>query len=101
MSDLFALGSALYGLIAGKAPYSELYPTEPEDIMRSRDHAVIRARIQFQQQVDSKIETRYRSQIFPDVSCLSGGDVILGCWKRNFSSAREALTRYMTLANDT
>lgn len=35
MSDLFALGSALYELIAGTNPYNELYPVESEAVMRS------------------------------------------------------------------
>jgi serine/threonine protein kinase len=95
MSDLFALGSTLYELVAGKAPYSELYPIEPDDVMQSRDHDVIRARIRREQQVDSEIETRYRNQVFPDVSCLFGAEIIWGCWEGTFSSAREALTRYM------
>ena len=46
MSDLFALGSTLYELIAGKTPYSKLYPVEPEVVMRSNDPTVIMARIE-------------------------------------------------------
>lgn len=40
MSDLFALGSTLYELMALKAPYSELYHVEHEDVMHSSDHSV-------------------------------------------------------------
>ncbi|KAI9837944.1 MAG: hypothetical protein M1837_002652 [Sclerophora amabilis] len=93
-SDLFALGSTLYELVAGKAPYSDLYPVESEAVMRSDDAAVIAARIERHQQADSKIEALYIQQNFPDVSCVFGGDVILGCWKGEFSSAKVALVTY-------
>lgn len=91
MSDLFALGSTLYELIAGKAPYSELYPVESETVMRSNDPDVIMARVERGQQVDWKIEELYSRQIFPDVSCVFGGDIIMGCWKGEFSSTKEIL----------
>ncbi|WEW60079.1 serine/threonine protein kinase [Emydomyces testavorans] len=100
MSDLFALGSTLYELVAGKAPYSELYPVEPEDVMRSKDHTVIRARIQRQQQVDLEIEARYKDGHFPDVACLFGGKIILGCWEGSISSAKDALVQCMALVGD-
>lgn len=92
--DFFALGSTLYELKAGKTPktpYSELYPVEPEAVMRSNDPTVIMARIEQRQQADSKMEALYIQQIFPDVSCIFGGDVIMGCWRGEFSSAKEAL----------
>lgn len=56
MSDLFALGSALYELIAGMNHYNELYPVESEAVMRFDDPAVIMARIERRRQADSKIE---------------------------------------------
>lgn len=44
LSHLFALGSPLHELLTGKASYSDLYPAEPEDIVRSSDLDVIRAK---------------------------------------------------------
>lgn len=42
-SDLFALGSTLYELSAGKAPYCELYRTDPQNRAHAGDHSVILA----------------------------------------------------------
>lgn len=97
MSDLFALGSTCYELIAGKNPYSELHPVESEAVMCSNDPAVIMARIERRRQADSKIEALYIQQVLPDVSCVFGGDVIMGCWKGELSSAKETLLRYAAL----
>jgi hypothetical protein len=90
-SDLFALGPMLYELAAAKAPYSEIYPVEPEAVMCSKDTAVIIDRIKRQRQADSKIEAFYIQKIFPDVSCVFGGDIIMRCWEGEFSSAKEIL----------
>lgn len=98
-SDLFALGSTLHELSAGKSPYSEIYPIEADAITRSNDHAVIMARIQRKQQADSKVEALYTQQIFPNVSDLFGGDIILGCWRGDFSTAEEVLLRFQALKN--
>ncbi|KAH8427407.1 uncharacterized protein LDX57_005122 [Aspergillus melleus] len=96
-SDLFALGSTLYELIVGSPPYQELYPIESQDVLQSSDHAVIRARVQRQHLADAEVEERFRNQLYPDVSGLLGGEVILACWRGEFSSAEEALARYSTL----
>ena len=90
-SDLFALGSTLYELSAGKAPYNELYQTETHKDLHSGDHTVIRARIQREQLADLEIENLYKDQKFPDVSRLWGGSIMLGCWKGTITSAWEAL----------
>lgn len=99
-SDLFALGSTLYELVAGKAPYSELYPVESEDMLRSTDPIDIQAQTQREQQADLEIETRYQNHDFPDVTCLFGGEIIMGCWNGSIPSAKEALIQYRMLIKD-
>lgn len=89
-SDTFALGSTLYELVAGKAPYSELNPA----VSDSNDPDAMKAQIQRQQQADIEIELRYKNYSFPDVSDVFRGDVILGCWRGDFSTAKEALHLY-------
>ncbi|RHZ47039.1 uncharacterized protein CDV56_100865 [Aspergillus thermomutatus] len=91
ISDIFALGSTLYELVVGRAPYSELNPIRLE----SDDPDVIKARIQRQHQVDLEIELRYKNHNFPDVSDVFRGDIILGCWRGDFSTAKEALGLYI------
>ncbi|RAK79946.1 uncharacterized protein BO72DRAFT_493782 [Aspergillus fijiensis CBS 313.89] len=88
--DILVLGSTLYELVAGGAPYSELNPNESDDpdsikAQIRRQHAV----------VDIEMEDRYRKQQFPVVTDVRRGDIILGCWKGQFATAQEALDRYL------
>lgn len=64
-SDLFALGSTLYELITGKAPYEG----------RSSE----------------SVENHFREGVFPSVDGLPLGDLIMGCWVKKFRSAKEML----------
>ncbi|KAJ5276047.1 kinase-like protein [Penicillium chrysogenum] len=93
-TDIFALGSTLYELVAGKAPYSEL------NVAASDDPKSIKAQIQRQHKViDFEIEERYKRQQFPDVTCYQRGDVILGCWRGQFATAADALDFYLRSRN--
>lgn len=64
-SDLFALGSTLYELITGNAPYEGLSP--------------------------ESVENLFREGVFPSVDRLPLGDLIMGCWVKKFRSAKEML----------
>lgn len=64
-SDLFALGSTLYELIAEKAPYVGHF--------------------------SESVENLYMEGLFPSVDGLPLGDLIMGCWVKKFRSAREML----------
>lgn len=94
MSDIFAMGSTLFELVTGKVPFAELYPVEPKEIAQSSDHDIIRARVQRQHDADIEVERRFQTLEFPTVTQIYGGDVILGCWSGNFSSAEEVLQSY-------
>ncbi|GAD99747.1 conserved hypothetical protein [Paecilomyces variotii No. 5] len=64
-TDLFALGSSLYELVAGRRPYEELS--------------------------DESIELLFEKKTFPDTETLLFGHIISDCWKQKFHSAEEIL----------
>lgn len=80
-------------LVVGKAPYSEL------NLVESNDPDAIKAQIRRQYEVDCEIEQRYRNQQFPDLKDVWRGDIIRGCWKGDFPTAKEALDLYLKLWN--
>lgn len=90
-SDIFALGSTLYELVAGKAPYQEVNPFDSQ----SRDLEILKAHSQWQHQRDIEIEIKYKNHEFPDPSGLFRGDIILGCWRGGFATAEEALSLFV------
>lgn len=65
MSDLFALGSAMYHFVSGHDPYDTL----PE----------------------SEVTARYSQGLFPDVDGMVYGHVIEGCWRGVWTSAQEVV----------
>ncbi|KAF2452444.1 kinase-like domain-containing protein [Lineolata rhizophorae] len=64
-SDLFALGSSLYELVAGQTPYEGLS--------------------------NEFIESLFEKGKFPSTEGLPLRDIIMGCWKAKFSSAKDIL----------
>ncbi|KAJ5660904.1 uncharacterized protein N7484_000276 [Penicillium longicatenatum] len=90
ISDIFAMGSTLYELVTGKAPYSEL------NVLESNDPGAIKAHIKRQHEVvDFEIERRYRNHEYPDVTKIPHGDIILGCWRGDFVTAKQALESFL------
>ncbi|OBT60197.1 hypothetical protein VE03_10433 [Pseudogymnoascus sp. 23342-1-I1] len=68
-SDLFALGSTLYEVIAGKPPYEG--------------------------KSDDTITQLYSNGSFPNVTGILCGHIIMGCWQGSFMSAAEVLEDFL------
>ena len=73
-SDLFALGSTLYELMAGKPPYGD--------------------------KCDAEIESLYLQGKFPCTDDILCSEVILGCWRKRFHSALDVLAAYNTFVRN-
>ncbi|KAJ5622617.1 hypothetical protein N7528_005849 [Penicillium herquei] len=95
-SDLFALGSTLYELVTGHVPYEELYANVRERPTANDDE--LRAQVRRRDIADYRVEQQYKKGIFPDVSQLFGGEIILGCWNGTLISANDALALYADLS---
>lgn len=67
-SDLFALGSTLYEVVIGIPPYDG--------------------------KSDDEITQLYSKGSFPDVTGISFGHIIIGCWQGHFKSAAEVLETF-------
>jgi serine/threonine protein kinase len=68
-SDLFALGSTLYEVIAGKPPYKG--------------------------KLDDTITQLYSNGSFPNVIGILCKHIIMGCWQGSFMSAAEVLEDFL------
>lgn len=99
-SDMFALGSTLYELVANKSPFAEIYPNESQEGAHAQSSSKFKSKLIQESQVDLEVEARYKQRLFPDVSCLFGGNIILGCWEGTVVSAEEALVQSTLLAKD-
>lgn len=96
-SDLFALGSTLYELPYGNSPDSEFHSNIPDVCSIERG---FNAWSELSREAQLEIEAPYRQQALSDVTCVFGGEIIMGCWKGEFSSAKEALLRYTALVKE-
>ncbi|KAF2185510.1 hypothetical protein K469DRAFT_687845 [Zopfia rhizophila CBS 207.26] len=63
--DLFALGSALYEIMAWNKPFPELD--------------------------DGEVEIRFARDEFPDVSNIACGDIIQKCWEEKYEKAEQVM----------
>ncbi|PVH71959.1 kinase-like protein [Cadophora sp. DSE1049] len=61
--ELFALGSAIYEIMAWKMPFEELGTDD--------------------------VEKKYAAEEFPDVTCVLAGDIIRDCWDEKFETAKD------------
>lgn len=79
MLDLFGLGSVFYTILTSRWPY-KLEPGRFE---------TIDDRIDWEERV---VYPNFQAEKFPDVDGLPFEDVILKCWRRQFSTAHDVVT---------
>jgi len=77
--DIFSLGSVLYTILTGHWPYrSRPYFSEGDTYLDYVD----------------KVELLFRQRQYPDVTGLFGGNVIMGCWMQEYTSAEQVLCAF-------
>ncbi|KAH7235105.1 hypothetical protein MRS44_009445 [Fusarium solani] len=77
-TDIFSLGSVLYTIVSGHWPYRE----PPCGLFTSREEV---------EEYESRVNGFFKEGIFPDTKGLYGGEIILGCWTGQYSSANDIL----------
>ncbi|EGX89741.1 Protein kinase-like domain [Cordyceps militaris CM01] len=75
--DIFGLGSLFFTIMTGHWPYRST-PGAPETIEEKLAY-------------ERELADAFNNENYPDVTRLVGGNVILACWKRQYSTADEVL----------
>lgn len=78
-TDIFSLGSIFYTIMTGYWPYWQGPPPKGDE------------RIAYQQRVNGF----FKEGIFPDVTNVSGGKVIVGCWEHKYPTAKDVVNAVM------
>jgi serine/threonine protein kinase len=74
-TDIFSLGSIFYTIMTGHWPYKSNNSSEKED------------KWQYEERVVALLE----QSVYPDVEGITGGMIIMGCWKKQYSTAEGIL----------
>ncbi|MCJ1474029.1 hypothetical protein MMC13_002687 [Lambiella insularis] len=75
-TDIFSLGSILYTILTGHWPYKSPGPFDtPEEMYKYQ----------------SMVNALFGQGQFPNVTELTGGKVVMGCWTKRYSTAEEIL----------
>jgi serine/threonine protein kinase len=75
-TDIFSLGSIFYTIFTGHWPYRKGQPPVAAEEKNT---------------YETQVNEFFAAGIFPDVSNLSGGNVIKGCWQHQYKTAEDVL----------
>ena len=73
----------MYVILTGRWPYRDV-PGRPEWDSEREGYETL-------------VEERFSREEYPDVTALSAGNVIMGCWKRQYGSAQEVVDALMEI----
>jgi serine/threonine protein kinase len=77
--DIFSLGSVLYTILTGHWPYrTQPYFSEDDTYLDYVD----------------RVESLFRKGQYPDVTELSAGQVVMGCWMKSYTTADQILSAF-------
>ncbi|KKY13735.1 putative protein kinase-like domain [Phaeomoniella chlamydospora] len=79
MQDLFSLGSVCFMILTGAWPFRSPGPFDS---------------IEEKEEYEERTDYLFRQEIYPDVTALAGGKTVLGCWKKQYKTAQEALDAF-------
>ncbi len=92
-TDIFSLGSIFYTVMTGLWPYKSRHLTnevEEEEEEEEED------RWQFEDRVIALLEMG----VYPDVEGITGGTIMMRCWKKQYLKADDVLEAQMDLSEE-
>lgn len=74
-TDIFSLGSMFYTIMTGLWPYKSNGSSEEED----------------KWQYEERVITFLEQGVYPDVEGITGGTIMMGCWKKQYTTTEDIL----------
>ena len=84
-TDIFSLGSVMYTIMVGHWPHG----SPGSYILKSFEE---------KSSYEARVDRLFHSNIWPNVEGIEGGNVIVGCWRKEYETARAVLSAYNALS---
>lgn len=84
-TDIFSLGSVMYTIMVGHWPHGS-----PGSYMFKS--------FEEKSSYEARVDRLFRSNTWPNVEGIEGGNVIVGCWRKEYKTARAVLSAYNALS---
>ena len=83
-TDIFSLGSVMYTIMVGHLPHGS-----PGSYMFKS--------FEEKSSYEARVDRLFSSNTWPNVDHIEGGKVMLGCWTKEYKTARAVLSAYQAL----